>query len=621
MKKILLVLMLATTLSSASFAQATNWGGDALATAKVIGQTNNHAMGLETNGTNRIVISDNSTTVPGGVVIGDSPGLTFNPKFRLELNETGATAVGMRVTNFNTGVATSSGMVVAINNLGTIGRIGWLAGTQSMRITTAGIDKITVLSSGFTGICPSNSFTPGQRLDVDSGDVDVNQPVNGYMIGNNYVLRHNTITTNIYVGVGAGNTSSTAIHNTFVGNNAGTSITTGNNCTFVGHNAGYSTTNAVRCTFVGDSAGFANTTGRWNTFTGYACGVSTSTGENNSFYGKHCGPSNTTGTSNCYFGNHAGQSMIDGNSNVMIGNDAGNYQEHGDSSVIVGNGAGWGASAFLALKGNTFLGASAGRANYTASLNTFLGFKSGNNSSYNPNNSTTVGANAIVRTDNRMILGDNLVWVGIGVSDDASATLGPGNSLEINARDNTGRELTDASGLRFRQLTSASNATDPNGKVLTVDANGDVILVTCCTAEGLKELSEKLEKQQKEIDRLNSLIAEQSAGSQGSGNASNTSQYQVELSDNNKDVIVLEQNVPNPFAEQTVIGYNLPESISKAQLLFYNQEGKLINSLEISQKGKGQVTVIASDLSNGTYTYTLVADGKVVDTKRMIKSK
>ncbi len=89
-----------------------------------------------------------------------------------------------------------------------------------------------------------------------------------------------------------------------------------------------------------------------------------------------------------------------------------------------------------------------------------------------------------------------------------------------------------------------------------------------------------------------------------------------------KDIqsIVLEQNVPNPFAEQTTINYFLPETVTKAQMLFYNAQGKLIQSVELSQKGKGSINVFAQDLSTGIYTYTLVADGQIVETKKMIKN-
>ena len=93
----------------------------------------------------------------------------------------------------------------------------------------------------------------------------------------------------------------------------------------------------------------------------------------------------------------------------------------------------------------------------------------------------------------------------------------------------------------------------------------------------------------------------------------------VELFDSEN--IILNQNVPNPFAESTVITYSIPESVQKAQLHFYNMSGQLIKIVDITTRGAGRMNVFGSDLSTGTYTYTLVADGKIVDTKRMVKTQ
>ncbi len=88
----------------------------------------------------------------------------------------------------------------------------------------------------------------------------------------------------------------------------------------------------------------------------------------------------------------------------------------------------------------------------------------------------------------------------------------------------------------------------------------------------------------------------------------------------NNASIILEQNVPNPFAEQTVIEYFIPEAVQRAQIHFYDIRGQLIKSVEIEEMGSGKITVFASDLSTGTYTYTLVADGQVISTKKMVKT-
>lgn len=100
-------------------------------------------------------------------------------------------------------------------------------------------------------------------------------------------------------------------------------------------------------------------------------------------------------------------------------------------------------------------------------------------------------------------------------------------------------------------------------------------------------------------------------------NTENTNYQTVNLS--NLQTIVLDQNVPNPFAEQTVIGYYLPQEVKTAAIIFYNAEGREINRADIATRGKGEVNVYAQDLSSGVYSYTLVADGNAIDTKRMVK--
>jgi hypothetical protein len=87
----------------------------------------------------------------------------------------------------------------------------------------------------------------------------------------------------------------------------------------------------------------------------------------------------------------------------------------------------------------------------------------------------------------------------------------------------------------------------------------------------------------------------------------------------NKEAIILDQNVPNPFAEQTVINFSIPVTVQKAQIHFYDSNGKIIQSVDVVERGLGSLTVFGADLSTGIYTYTLVADGQIVATKRMMK--
>jgi len=52
---------------------------------------------------------------------------------------------------------------------------------------------------------------------------------------------------------------------------------------------------------------------------------------------------------------------------------------------------------------------------------------------------------------------------------------------------------------------------------------------------------------------------------------------------------------------------------------FYNTNGQLINTVDVVERGEGQINVFGSDLSTGIYTYTLVADGKIIASKKMMK--
>lgn len=91
----------------------------------------------------------------------------------------------------------------------------------------------------------------------------------------------------------------------------------------------------------------------------------------------------------------------------------------------------------------------------------------------------------------------------------------------------------------------------------------------------------------------------------------------IELS--NLNAIILDQNLPNPFAENTTITYSIPDDIMEAQLLFYDMNGRIIKQVDITDRGDSKLTVYGNNLEKGIYTYSLIADGKLIATKKMIK--
>ena len=56
-----------------------------------------------------------------------------------------------------------------------------------------------------------------------------------------------------------------------------------------------------------------------------------------------------------------------------------------------------------------------------------------------------------------------------------------------------------------------------------------------------------------------------------------------------------------------------------AQLLFYDMNGRIIKQVEINERGNGKLTVYGENLQKGIYTYSLIADGKLIATKKMVK--
>lgn len=80
----------------------------------------------------------------------------------------------------------------------------------------------------------------------------------------------------------------------------------------------------------------------------------------------------------------------------------------------------------------------------------------------------------------------------------------------------------------------------------------------------------------------------------------------------------LEQNIPNPFNQKTIINFYLAESNQIATIYIFDMQGSQKKSYYITAKGKSNITINGAELQAGMYFYTLVVDGKEVDTKKMI---
>ncbi len=83
----------------------------------------------------------------------------------------------------------------------------------------------------------------------------------------------------------------------------------------------------------------------------------------------------------------------------------------------------------------------------------------------------------------------------------------------------------------------------------------------------------------------------------------------------------LAQNEPNPFANATKIELTIPTDAQNALLCIYDMSGKQIQQMPIADRGNTYIEMNSAGLSAGMYLYSLIIDGQLIDTKRMVVTK
>lgn len=83
---------------------------------------------------------------------------------------------------------------------------------------------------------------------------------------------------------------------------------------------------------------------------------------------------------------------------------------------------------------------------------------------------------------------------------------------------------------------------------------------------------------------------------------------------------VLFQSVPNPTGNNATISYYLSRNYAEANIVLYSADGRIIHSYVLNPiKGDGSVNISLGDISQGTYLYRLVVDGRYVEVKKLQK--
>lgn len=548
-----------------------------------------------------------------------------------------------------------------------------------------GIDFYTVGTGSFVRFTNAGNvgigiMAPAHKLDV-SGNINV---IGGseYKIGGSTVVR-NDGTANIFLGENSG-TPNTGSYNTFVGVSSGWTKTTGDNNTLVGFCAGANTTvvnSAGQNTFIGSSAGGYNTTGTENVYVGVTTGAYNNQGtfntvvgnraglgvwtvsnySNNSFFGYQSGALTTSGSNNVFMGYHAGLTNSTGSENTANGKDALYSNTTGSSNTALGFQAGYNGATHSQC---TFIGSAATLTTNRTNV-TLLGYgivdaqSTGNDQVCIGNTAITqVRAPAAVTgftsySDARVKtnIKENVVGLDFILKlkpktynvrpRELHKIWGTADSV-VNKMNFSETEKTACIGFIAQEVEKAAKESGFNFPGIDVPRNNkevytlryvDFIMPMIkgmqeqqTMIDSLKTTTASLKKDKDQQDSVISALKKQMDQFASFVNARNPNQLQslgnltdVELSD--KNVVVLDQNVPNPFAEQTTISYYLPDNVTRAQIIFLDQSGKIIKAVDLTEKGKGTLNIFANDLSNGIYTFSLIIDGQTIETKKMVKAK
>ncbi len=120
--------------------------------------------------------------------------------------------------------------------------------------------------------------------------------------------------------------------------------------------------------------------------------------------------------------------------------------------------------------------------------------------------------------------------------------------------------------------------------------------------QSIRELSARVE----ELEEKKNVVAQK------------TKARAMSIESEGTDIVRMSQNSPNPFSESSVITLNIPQSAKNATIYIYDLSGKQVKGIAVNERGETNVTVYATDLSAGMFVYSLVVDGNVAVTRRMM---
>ena len=139
-------------------------------------------------------------------------------------------------------------------------------------------------------------------------------------------------------------------------------------------------------------------------------------------------------------------------------------------------------------------------------------------------------------------------------------------------------------------------------------------------ADIIPVIVKSIQEQQEEIETLKKAAGINASTLSGTS-SSNENHEEKNITDVKLSNVSLEQNIPNPFSDNTSIHYNKPANAKNASVVIHDMSGKLIKQITLSEASSGIINIYASSLSTGIYTYSLIIDGVTRATKKMLVAR
>jgi len=465
---------------------------------------------------------------------------------------------------------------------------------------------------------------------------------------------------NSFFGFNAGQNNDTGSNNTYTGSQSGQYGTIGENNSFFGTRSGFRSVDGSYNTFIGMYAGENNSIADHNSFIGYMSGRFNTSGENNSFFGVESGYLNDTGSNNTFLGFKSGRSAT-GSGNVFLGYSAGFY-ETGDNKLYIANSStdtplihGDFTTSQLTFNGEIGIASSTGKSiiknvqhHHDGVPETFLSLTASENSDSSVLISetgriavgtvgdcmrhTTTNDNTFLIVDGAALKYGDAFWESAS-DQNLKKNINPlqkslDKFLGINFYDYQYKKTNQT---RYGIMAQEMEDIFPHSMGKLIEEDGTEYLTfnpNNLFYTGLKatqEIGEMALAQEIKIEELEKENASLKSEIEAIKEALKNNGIEIAQDDDSRsykeEVPHLLQNKPNPFGETTNIPYFLTKNIEKALILIYDANGKVVekHKLPVKQGAANlELSLMKNKVSKGVYSYSLIVDGNLVDTKKML---